>query len=131
MNVLLDTHSLLWALYFPGNLGKRAFEVIGNESNDIYVSAASLWEIEIKHQKRPDSMPYSAAEVREAIGRAGYRIIPIAPRHIESLGRFISQNIHNDPFDHLLLATAFADQLTLLTHDSVLPSYRGVAVEHC
>lgn len=131
MNVLLDTHALLWALYFPDNLGEQAKAIISDPSNDVVVSTASLWEIEIKHAKKPDLMPYSAKEILAGCERAGYSIMSVKPEHILLLASFMDQGIHNDPFDHLLLSTARCEGLMLLTHDELMERYQGVAALRC
>ena len=67
MELLLDTCSLLWALFDDNKLSKQARDLLANEDNDVYVSAASLWEIAIKNLKHPDLMPYSLDDVYNII----------------------------------------------------------------
>lgn len=76
-------------------------------------------------------MPYSAEEAVKAIKKAGYHIVSITPAHICLLASFMEQNIHNDPFDHLLLAVSVAEQMSLLTHDSQIRAYQNALIEAC
>ena len=128
MRVLLDTHTLLWILFNPTNIDEKVIDIVTNYKNDICVSVVSLWEIEIKHLKRPDTMPYSAKEIKSAIEKAGFRLFPIRSEHIDKLSFIIEQKIHQDPFDHLLLSTSLYEQCALLTHDKEVRNYRGVMI---
>lgn len=131
MRILLDTHVLLWSLFDPERLPKKAKEKISNLQNEIFISAASLWEIEIKHCKRPDSMPYSSQDIAKAVGWAGYRVLPIEQKHIQSLAPIVAQDIHSDPFDHMILAVAVSEQFVLFTHDENIMRYQNVMLESC
>ena len=78
MKLLLDTHTLLWALGSPEKLPEYIIEMICNENNDVYLSAASLWEISIKHKKAPTKMPFTATQIRDYCQRAGYFFLSIS-----------------------------------------------------
>lgn len=126
MKLLLDTHTLIWSLFNNEKLSSVC-ALIENKDNDIFVSAASLWEIEIKNRTNPKSMPYSAEEIFSILSSyTDYVVLPITPQHIFGLKQFIEQGIHRDPFDHLLLSTALSEDLVLLTHDETINKYRGV-----
>ena len=126
MKLLLDTHSLLWTL-FDNKMISRVKELIDNQGNEIYVSTASLWEIEIKHSIRPDSMPFSSDEIVDILeNRTDFIILPIKQSHVSLLKTFINQGIHKDPFDHMLLSVAAAEDFYLLTHDEKIGNYQGV-----
>lgn len=66
MNILLDTHYLLWSILGDDSLSKEASDMIMNPNNNIYYSILSLWEIEIKHLKRPMCMPIDAVMVEDS-----------------------------------------------------------------
>lgn len=126
MKLLLDTHTLLWTLSNDNKI-ESVKDIINNLANEIYVSTASLWEIEIKHNLRPDSMPFSAKEIVNIINNfTDFIILPVDQNSICFLDTIIQQGIHKDPFDHLLLATAFSNQLKLLTHDEKISQYEGI-----
>lgn len=120
MKILLDTHTLLWALYKSSKLPSEVISVIESEENDVFFSIATLWEIQIKHDKHPIAMPYAARDVMtDAIGE--FDLLSIAPIHIFDLS--ILKDIHNDPFDRLLIIQAKCEDMKLLTADSIIPQY--------
>ena len=126
MKLLLDTHSLLWSLLDDETIS-NVKELINNPNNEIYVSVASLWEIEIKHSTRPDSMPFSSHEITDVLEKkTDFIILPIKQSHISLLNSFVKQSIHKDPFDHMLLSVAAAEDFYLLTHDEKIGKYQGV-----
>jgi PIN domain nuclease of toxin-antitoxin system len=117
MRVLLDTHLLLWALSSPEKLSKRARQRI--DSSEIYVSAASIWEISIKSalvklKADPD-------EILGGIEAAGFNHLPIIGGHAAKVVEL--PPIHKDPFDRLLVAQARFEPMILLTDDAVLGGY--------
>lgn len=128
MNVLLDTHIALWAIAGSKRLSARARDIIAAPENAIHVSAASLWEIAIKHalkRKGAGAMPISAAQAHTYFAAAGYAILPISPQHVVALEALPS--LHADPFDRMLIAQSASEPLHLLTHDADLAAY-GVHV---
>ena len=127
MELLLDTCSLLWALFDDNKLSKQARDLLANEDNDVYVSAASLWEIAIKNLKHPDLMPYSLDDVYNIIiNYTDFMILPIRPNHLLVLDGIIKQSIHQDPFDHIIMATSQVENLPLITRDSNIKRYQDV-----
>ena len=121
MRLLLDTHIALWAITDDPLLPSQAHSLILEPGNTVYISAASLWEIAIKHALKPTSMPLSAAEASHFFHRAGYGFLEITPghaTHVESLPGF-----HQDPFDRMLVAQALAEPLVLITHDRKVAQY--------
>ena len=128
MNILLDTHTLLWSLTNSKHLPEDIKNIICDTNNDVFVSTASLWEIEIKHQKNPELMPFDSDQVLKAIFDSDYGLLNITYFHILGLKEIISQKIHNDPFDHLLLSIAKKEQMMILTHDELINKYDGVNI---
>lgn len=126
MKYLLDTHSLIWALSGRDNI-KKIRDIIEDKSNEIYVSVASLWEIQIKNSSRPDTMPFTTNSIFELISNfTDYNLLPITHEYVFALKDIVKQNIHCDPFDHMILSTALVDNLILLTHDDKMSKYSGV-----
>lgn len=118
MRLLLDTHALLWWLAEPEMLSAEARDAISNSSNDVYVSAASAWEIAIKKRlgklEAPDDLEIQIYESR-------FTSFPIDLQHglaVEHL-----PPIHRDPFDRMLIAQARLEQLTLVSRDEMIPRY--------
>ncbi len=112
MRLLLDTHSLLWALGQPENLRTEARQLIDAEENIVYVSMASLWECAITASLGKLALPGSFFE---ALGPAGFELLPIELQHVEAYSKLPMH--HRDPFDRMLFALALHEQLILLTRD--------------
>jgi len=117
MRVLLDTHLLLWALSSPEKLSKRARQRI--ESSDVYVSAASIWEISIKSAL--GKLQADPNEVLAGVEPAGFNHLPIVGGHAAKVVEL--PLIHKDPFDRLLVAQAKYEPMILLTDDEALGGY--------
>jgi len=121
MRLLLDTHILLWALSDDPRLSPQARDLLLNPHNDIFFSAASIWEIAIKRTLRRDSMPISAKQAIQMFPDAGYEELAVTGDHaalVETL-----PPIHTDPFDRLLVAQAMAEPMRLITHDRMVSTY--------
>ena len=126
MNLLLDTHILIWTLLNDEKLPEKARELIANPKNTIYYSAVSLWETTIKHSLHPHEMAYSGRELYRACGRANFILLGIEPNHIftvDSLKYPDDAPSHKDPFDRLLIAQAKNEKMKFITHDSKIPFY--------
>ncbi len=123
MRLLLDTHVALWALVDSPRLSPTARELVLEPANEVWVSAASVWEIAIKHALGRGDMPVSGDEALAWFRQAGYRLLPIAPEHAAAAGRLPSH--HADPFDRLLVAQALVEPFRLLTADATVALYGG------
>ena len=129
MELLLDTCSLLWALFDDKKLPESVREMLKNIDTDVYVSSASLWEIAVKNTRHPDLMPYSLDDVYNVIiNYTDYIVLPIRPNHLLVLDEIIKQNIHQDPFDHIIMATSQVENLPLITSDSNIKRYQGIKI---
>jgi PIN domain nuclease of toxin-antitoxin system len=122
MKVLLDTHTLLWATLSSASLSSKAKEIISNEKNVIFVSAASAWEISIKVRagKLPLAEPFERDFVRKT-DLAGYTLLPITVENALRAGRLVGA--HRDPFDRMIAAQALADDIPIISLDSKLDSF--------
>ena len=126
MNLLLDTHIAIWALNDDPALSEKARELILDPDNTIYYSAVSVWEVLLKHARRPENIPFSEKDFSEGCKEAGFLPLHLAEKHIlavSTLARPAGCREHNDPFDRLLLAQAKTENLSLLTHDALIPDY--------
>lgn len=121
MRLLLDTHIALWAITDSPKLGAIARALILDPANSIHVSAASVWEIAIKHQLGRGDMPVSAARAAQLFADSGYQILPITAAHAAATEALAA--IHADPFDRLLVAQALSEPLQLLTRDRTVAAY--------
>ena len=126
MKYLLDTHILIWTLFSDDKLPTNAKSIINNPKNDLYYSAASVWEVVIKHNKMPSKMPVTGEDLVKFCHRAGIMSLPITSEHtigVGNLSRTPNTPPHNDPFDKLLISQAKIEKFTLITHDKLLAGY--------
>ncbi|CAG9173593.1 type II toxin-antitoxin system VapC family toxin [Cupriavidus respiraculi] len=123
MNLLLDTHIALWALYQPSSLPATARSYLEDPSNDLAVSVAAVWEVAIKNAKAPDSMPAHPAEFTADIDAAGWKVRSIEVGDVIRLHGLPA--IHSDPFDRLMIAQAMSHGLELLTADTKIAAYQS------
>ena len=126
MKFLLDTHILLWALSEDDKLPEKAKRIIEDNSNEIYYSVLSLWEIEIKHMKHPDKMFLNAKKLDAFCKEADYNSLSLNSECIfklNELKRSPDAPIHLDPFDRMLISQAISNNIILLTHDERIKEY--------
>jgi len=124
VKLLLDSHLLVWLLTGDERVSGGASSLINNPANESFASVISIWEVAIKWSLRRGSasdMPLSGHDFAVALANAGIEVLDSTPAHAVALDHL--PLLHGDPFDRLLLATARADGMTLLTRDSVLASY--------
>jgi len=119
VNILLDTHLLLWWMADHPMLPRRAREAIADEDNDVAISVANLWEIAVKAARL--RLRADVVEVEEASRASGFAILSIEARHVRTLRAL--PHLHGDPFDRMLVAQARAEPRYLLTADRQLRGY--------
>ncbi len=117
MRILLDTHLLLWALAKPRRLPEAARQRIVEA--EVYVSAASIWEISIKSAL--GKLKAEPSRVLAAIEPAGFKHLPITGQHAAGVAGL--PPLHKDPFDRLLIAQATLEPMILVTNDAALAGY--------
>lgn len=117
LRILLDTHLLLWALSAPSKLSAGARKRI--QAAEVFVSAASIWEISIKSGL--GKLQVDAPEVVAAVRPAGFSFLPITAEHAAHIAQL--PLIHKDPFDRMLVAQAATEPMILLTNDEMLSTY--------
>ena len=124
MRLLLDTHIALWAITADERLLREVVVLIADPANDVFISAASIWEITIKRalaRGRPSDMPISGREAMTYFSRAGYEFLNITAEHAAAVAGLPS--LHRDPFDRLIVAQALHEPLRLVTHDADVSAY--------
>ncbi len=126
MRLLLDTHIALWAVADSRRLSAKARALIADPANEIFISAATIWEIAIKHALGRGEIPVSGQRAIEIFRQAGFVLLDITPAHAAQVERL--PPVHQDPFDRLLVAQAMVEPLRLLSHDATVAAY-GVVVE--
>ena len=117
MRVLLDTHLLLWALGSPLKLNAETRKIV--DTSEVYVSAATIWEISIKTAL--GKLKADVDEILTAIPAAGLSLLSITGAHAARVARLPAH--HKDPFDRILVAQALTEPMILLTNDKGLEPY--------
>ena len=122
MRLLLDTCTFLWMVADPERLSPRARELVVDPASEVYLSAASCWEIAVKHRLGKLPLPAPPERFVPAMrDRHGIEPLPIgeaATLHTAKL-----PELHRDPFDRLLVAQAIMDALIVLTPDEAIRGY--------
>lgn len=127
MNLLLDTHVALWAITDSPNLPAEARDLILSPKTTVWVSAASLWEIAIKHALGRGDMPVSGRDAQRYFQDSGYRFLPVEPEHAVAVEELAAH--HQDPFDRILVAQALVEPMRLMTHDRLVALYSDTIIK--
>lgn len=122
MRVLLDTHAFLWWIENDANLSATARDIIGDETNEIFFSAASSWEIAIKRQTGKLELPTNLEQfITTQLADNNFTVLPIQMSH--TLGIYHLPLYHRDPFDRILVAQSRLEQMPILTVDPLIRQY--------
>ncbi|WP_263352335.1 type II toxin-antitoxin system VapC family toxin [Acidicapsa acidisoli] len=119
MKILLDTHIFLWWTQNDSRLQSVHRDAIRLPENQIYVSAASAWEIGIK--RKIGKLAF-AGSIADAIAKYRFEALAISVEHAETAGSLPA--IHTDPFDRLLVAQTYLESITLVTVDEQILRYQ-------
>lgn len=116
MNLLLDTHIFIWLQIELQKVSADKLQLLEDKSNTLFISLASLWELQLKIQNGKFKFPKPLPEIiREQQNINDLRILPITSEHIYELENLPFH--HKDPFDRLLIAQAIVENYTLVTDD--------------
>lgn len=122
MRLLLDTHALLWWLAGDARLSPRAQAAVADPAHEVYVSAASAWEIATKHRngKLPEAGPLVVDFERE-VRQQGFLALPISLAHGQMAGALAGA--HKDPFDRMLVAQAREEKMALVSNEALFDTF--------
>ena len=123
MRLLLDTHIFIWWADEPERLGERLLDALLDIENELILSVVSLWEMQIKSQLGKLTLRRPLKELvhlQQSVN--GLQLLPVTANHVFLLDEL--PLIHKDPFDRLIIAQALAENLILVSHDSVFESYQ-------
>lgn len=122
MRLLLDTHAFLWWITDDPRLSDRARALIGDGGNEVFLSAASAWELAVKASLRRVEIAQPLERfVPDQLERNGFQALPVLLRH--ALGLSALPPLHRDPFDRMLVAQALAEELALVSADREIRRY--------
>lgn len=121
---LLDTHVVLWWLTDPEKLAETGRQVISDRNNAIFVSSISLWEMAIKSSIGKLNMPNN---ILDLLRSEGFKILPLSAEE----GLYVTNlpNLHQDPFDRILIAQAKYNNFILITRDEKIQEYPVTTVQ--
>lgn len=119
MNLLMDTHTLLWWLDDNPTLSVKARDAISDRKNDVFLSAAVIWEIRIKQSLGKLKIPRNFRETLEA---QPFEILDITAEHAHAIVSL--PGYHRDPFDRMLIAQAKIERFTIITRDNNIMKYK-------
>lgn len=123
MKLLLDTHLLLWAAGDPAKLSVTARKLLAASDNELLFSAASIWEVAIKHDLGRDDFRVDPRVLRRGLLENAYAELSVTSEHAVVVDGLVP--IHHDPFDRILVAQAMVEGITLLTTDPQIARYPG------
>ena len=126
MNLLLDTHVALWAIADSPKLPQRARDLIQSSKASVWISAASVWEIAIKHALGRGDMPISGRDAVRYFLDSGYRLLAVEAEHAMAVEDL--PPLHKDPFDRIIVAQALVEPMRLVTHDPQLAAYSDTII---
>ena len=119
---MLDTHTLLWAALNEEKLSAKAHRLLEDFDSEVFVSAASAWEIATK--VRIGKLPGAEAfimEFEERLDQLGFRHLPLTLSHAHRAG--LLPGTHSDPFDRMLIAQAQAENMFLVSNEKLFDEY--------
>ena len=122
MKILVDTHIFIWFSQDLNQLSRSASALLRNPDNEIFLSMASVWEIQIKVDIQKLALPIPLLDLIALQRQTNdLQILPIELRHIYALSALPMH--HRDPFDRLLIAQSLAEQMPILSADAVFERY--------
>ena len=124
MEYLIDTHILLWAIMDSNKLSKKEQQVLSDETNTIFVSPISFWEIAIKHQnKKLDLGKVNILHIPHIAEQLDFSILNPEPYDYLTIGQIPQKENHHDPFDRMLIQQAIRNNLVLISKDEKFHQY--------
>jgi len=124
MNLLLDTHSLLWCIENHPALSNTALLLIDNPKNNVFVSIISFYEVAIKVNIGKMKLGKSIEEFYSQTQAANITILPISPNYLTTFACLPLFPNHKDPFDRFIIATAITEKVPILTTDTKFNFYK-------
>jgi len=121
MKYLLDSHAVIWYLEDSQKLPQKSVRLVDNPDNSVFISAVSLWEIAIKMNLGKLDLKFSLDKLLNAVNASDFDILQIEDDYLKLLSTL--PNIHKDPFDRLLIASAVTEDLTIITADENIQKY--------
>ncbi len=127
MNILLDTHIAIWAISDDKRLDKYARDLLLDPGNNLYYSAVSVLEVDMKSKSKNNNLNFSSEDFIKYCQLAGYIQSPLKEGHIVGANHLMwngKTDEHRDPFDRILLAQAIAEKMHFMTADTKISHFK-------
>jgi PIN domain nuclease of toxin-antitoxin system len=122
MELLLDTHALIWFINGDTKLPEKSIKLIKDLNIKCYVSIASIWEIAIKVSLKKLDLNGGLEEISKLMNRYEIELLPLTFEHIQKL---INLKFHHrDPFDRMIISQSLVEKLTIVTKDEIFSKYK-------
>ncbi len=121
MDILLDTHALIWFINGDEKLPNKAVNLIKDIKSNCFVSIASIWEIAIKISLGKLEMNGGLDDISKVMSRYEIELLPITFEHIQKL--LTLDYHHRDPFDRIIISQGLVENLTIITKDENFVNY--------
>jgi PIN domain nuclease of toxin-antitoxin system len=121
MDLLIDTHALIWFITDNDKLPIKTKQLIENKENNCYVSIATYWEIGIKNSIGRLDLHSDLESIFQIIEETGFETLPITKNQI--LKNANLEFHHQDPFDRIIIAQSITEKMTVITKDSQFENY--------
>jgi len=125
VKLLLDTHTLLWAIGKTSKLSRTVIRKIKDPNNEILVSAVSLWEIALKASLGKLVVDFDIRNVPEYCEEMGFELIPLEPTDALNSSQLPQKKDHKDPFDRMLVYQSISNNYTLVSTDARMDIYKA------
>ena len=121
MNILLDTHALIWFINGDNELPKKVKKIIEDIDNQCFISIGSIWEIAIKFSQNKLDLQISFEDIHQLLIDNDIEILPITFKHLQTL--LPLPYYHRDPFDRIIIAQGIAENISIATKDELFKLY--------
>lgn len=121
MRAIADTHVLVWWLNRDPHLSAIAQKFISSSANEVFISAATAWELSIKNRSGKLKVQELLDKFEDAMDEQGFSLLPISVDHALRAGSLPLH--HSDPFDRMLVAQAQAEHVAIITADKAFDAY--------
>ena len=121
--LMLDTHTLLWAIGKSGELSAQVAEQIMDSENEVYVSAVSLWEIALKYSLGKLTLGFEIENIPKYCRQMGFYLISLEPQEALDSLKLPQKENHKDPFDRMLIYQCIRNNYILISKDSKMKFY--------
>ena len=129
MNLLLDTHTLLWAIGKTDELSKNVINEIKNANNEVLISAVSLWEIALKQSIGKLIVDFDIENIPEYCAKMGFELISLEPLDALNSLKLPQKANHKDPFDRMLIYQCIIGKYVFVSKDTRMEMYKEDGLE--